>query len=60
MAEKKFTRPAGFGLTMGFTVFYLSAIALISDRRSVSENAGDFPTDFWRLATTDARWPHTN
>ena len=29
MAEKKFNALPGFGLTMGFTLFYLSAIVLI-------------------------------
>ena len=29
MAQKKFNALPGFGLTMGFTLFYLSAIVLI-------------------------------
>ena len=53
MAEKKFNALPGFGLTMGFTVFYLSAIALIPIAGLFLKTLQISPTDFWRLATTD-------
>ena len=53
MAEKKFNALPGFGLTMGFTIFYLSAIALIPIAGLFLKTLEISPTDFWRLATTD-------
>ena len=53
MAEKKFNALPGFGLTMGFTIFYLSAIALIPIAGLFLKTLEISLTDFWRLATTD-------
>ena len=53
MAEKKFNALPGFGLTMGFTLFYLSAIVLIPFGGLVVRTLGISWADFWRLATTD-------
>ena len=53
MAEKKFNALPGFGLTMGFTLFYLSAIVLIPLGGIILKTLGIPWHDFWRLATTD-------
>jgi sulfate transport system permease protein len=53
MAEKKFNALPGFGLTMGFTLFYLSAIVLIPLAGLVARTLEISWSDFWRLATTD-------
>ncbi len=53
MAEKKFNVLPGFGLTMGFTLFYLSAIVLIPIGFLVIRTFGISGTDFWQLATTE-------
>jgi sulfate/thiosulfate transport system permease protein len=53
MAEKKFNALPGFGLTMGFTLFYLSAIVLIPMGGLVIKTLGIPWKDFWHLATTD-------
>ena len=53
MAEKKFNALPGFGLTMGFTIFYLSAIVLIPIASLFLKTLEISPADFWRLATTD-------
>ncbi len=53
MAEKKFNALPGFGLTMGFTLFYLSAIVLIPMGGLVLKTLGIPWKDFWQLATTD-------
>src|SRR5216110_1680007 len=53
MVEKKFNALPGFGLTMGFTIFYLSAIALIPIAGLFLKTLEISLTDFWRLATTD-------
>jgi sulfate/thiosulfate transport system permease protein len=43
----------GFGLTMGFTLFYLSAIILIPIAALILKTSSlSFP-EFWRLATTE-------
>jgi sulfate transport system permease protein len=52
MAEKKFNALPGFGLTMGFTLFYLSAIVLIPIAALFLRAVEISWTDFWRLATT--------
>jgi sulfate transport system permease protein len=52
MADKKFNALPGFGLTMGFTLFYLSAIVLIPLAALVCRAFGLSWADFWRLATT--------
>ncbi len=53
MAEKKFNALPGFGLTMGFTLFYLSAIVLIPMGGLVLKTLGIPWNEFWQLATTD-------
>ena len=53
MARKKFRVLPGFGLTMGFTLFYLSAIVLIPFAGLVLRTLELSWADFWRLATTD-------
>lgn len=53
MAEKKFNALPGFGLTMGFTLFYLSAIVLIPIGGIVLKTLGIPWKEFWQLATTD-------
>jgi len=53
MAEKKFNALPGFGLTMGFTLFYLSALVLIPMGGLVIKTLGIPWNEFWRLATTD-------
>jgi len=53
MAEKKFNALPGFGLTMGFTLFYLSAIVLIPMGGIVLKTLGIPWKEFWQLATTD-------
>lgn len=53
MAARKFNALPGFGLTMGFTLFYLSAIVLIPLGGIVLKTLGIPWSEFWRLATTD-------
>src|SRR3954462_436791 len=53
MAQKKFNALPGFGLTMGFTLFYLSAIVLIPFAGLVIRACGLSWEDFWKLATAD-------
>jgi sulfate transport system permease protein len=53
MARKTFRVLPGFGLTMGFTLCYLSAIVLIPFAGLVLRTLELSWTDFWRLATTD-------
>ena len=53
MAEKKFNALPGFGLTMGFTLFYLSAVVLIPIGALIIKTLGIPWSEFWRLATTD-------
>jgi sulfate transport system permease protein len=53
MARKRFNVLPGFGLTMGFTLFYLSAIVLIPFTALVIRTLELSWADFWRLATTD-------
>jgi len=53
MPEKKFHVLPGFGLTMGFTLFYLSAIVLIPIAGLFLKTLQVSSVDFWRLATTD-------
>jgi len=52
MAQKKFSVLPGFGLTMGFTLFYLSGIVLIPFAGLVLRTLKLSWGDFWRLATT--------
>jgi sulfate/thiosulfate transport system permease protein len=53
MAQKKFNAMPGFGLTMGFTLFYLSAIVLIPIGGIILKTLGIPWSEFWRLATTE-------
>jgi sulfate/thiosulfate transport system permease protein len=53
MAEKKFNALPGFGLTLGFTLFYLSAIVLVPLAGLVCRSLELSWADFWRLATTE-------
>ena len=52
MARKTFRVLPGFGLTMGFTLFYLSAIVLIPFAGLIIRTLELSWADFWRLATT--------
>ena len=53
MATKKFNPLPGFGLTLGYTVFYLSVIVLIP-LAGLFLRVFEMPlADFWRLATTE-------
>lgn len=53
MAEKKFNALPGFGLTMGFTLFYLSALVIIPIGGLVIRTLGISWSEFWHLATTE-------
>ncbi len=53
IARNKFSALPGFGLTMGFTLFYLSAIVLIPFAGLVLRTCELSWSEFWRLATTD-------
>src|SRR5678816_4212726 len=53
MVEKRFNALPGFGLTMGFTIFYLSAIVLIPVAGLFLKSFQLSWEDFWRLVTAD-------
>ena len=53
MAREKHNVLPGFGLTMGFTLFYLSAIVLVPFIGLVLRTLELSWADFWHLATTD-------
>jgi sulfate transport system permease protein len=53
MAEKRFNALPGFGLTMGFTLFYLSALVIIPIGGLVIRTLGISWSEFWHLATTE-------
>src|SRR5881396_1623803 len=53
MAKRKFNALPGFDLTMGFTLFYLSAIVLIPIAGLFLRALEISWQDFWRLATTE-------
>jgi len=53
MAGKKFNVLPGFNLTMGFTLFYLSAIVLIPIAGLFLKTLQISWPDFWRLVTAD-------
>src|SRR5438477_12718626 len=53
MPGKKFSALPGFGLTMGFTLLYLSAIVLIPIAGLFLKTLEITWPDFWRLATTE-------
>jgi len=53
MAEKKFNALPGFGLTMGFTLFYLSALVLIPIGGILLKALGIPWKEFWSFAMND-------
>src|SRR5512139_1279620 len=53
MARTRFNALPGFGLTLGFTLFYLSAIVLIPLAGLFLRTFALSWEDFWHLATTD-------
>src|SRR5439155_4167366 len=53
MPGKKFSALPGFGLNMGFTLLYLSAIVLIPIAGLFLKTLEITWPDFWRLATTE-------
>jgi sulfate transport system permease protein len=53
MANRKFNALPGFDLTMGFTLFYLSAIVLIPIAGLFLKTLEISWHDFWRLATAE-------
>jgi len=53
MAKRKFNALPGFDLTMGFTLFYLSAIVLIPIAGLFLKTLEISWHDFWRLATAE-------
>lgn len=50
---KKFNALPGFGLTLGFTLFYLAALVLIPLGALLMRSLELSLSDFWRLATTE-------
>jgi sulfate transport system permease protein len=52
MPRKNFNALPGFGLTLGFTLFYLSAIVLLPFAGLVIRSCELSWAEFWRLATT--------
>lgn len=53
MADKKFNALPGFGLTVGYTLFYLSALVLIPLAGLFLRAAGMPWRELWNLATTE-------
>jgi sulfate/thiosulfate transport system permease protein len=53
MRKKQFSALPGFSLTIGFTLFYLSAIVLIPFAALVIRASSLSWRDFWELATTE-------
>ncbi len=53
MKQKRFSVLPGFGLTMGFTLLYLSALVLIPFAALVIRACELSWADFWRLATSE-------
>src|SRR5205823_6350741 len=53
MTKKRFSVLPGFGLTMGFTLLYLSALVLIPFAALVIRASELSWADFWRLATDE-------
>lgn len=53
MAEKRFRVLPGFGLTMGFTLFYLSVLVLVPIGGLFLRVFNLSWAEFWKLATTD-------
>ena len=53
MTRKQFSALPGFGLTMGFTLLYLSALVLIPFAGLILRACELSWADFWRLATSE-------
>jgi sulfate transport system permease protein len=53
MLKRKFNALPGFGLTLGFTVFYLSGIVLIPIAALFLKATDLSPAKFWEVVTTD-------
>jgi sulfate transport system permease protein len=53
MTKQRFSALPGFGLTIGFTLFYLSALVLIPFAGLIIRACEISWGDFWRLATTE-------
>ncbi len=53
MAAKRFNALPGFGLTLGFTLVYLSAIVLLPFAGLIIRTLELSWSEFWRLATTE-------
>src|ERR1051325_1447589 len=53
MADKKFNALPGFGLTVGYTIFYLSALVLIPLAGLFLRALEMSWADLWKLATTE-------
>ena len=53
MALKKHSPLPGFGLTLGFTLFYLSVVVLIPLGALALRASSLTWAEFWKLATTD-------
>lgn len=53
MAERRFNALPGFGLTMGYTLFYLSAIVLLPVAALFFRAAELSFHDFWRIVTAE-------
>lgn len=53
MADRKHNPLPGFGLTLGFTLFYLSAVVLIPLGALALRTSELSASEFWQLATTD-------
>ena len=53
MAERKYNALPGFGLTFGFTLFYLSALVIIPIAGLILHTFELTWHDFWKLVTTD-------
>src|SRR6266481_6050905 len=52
MSKKRFNALPGFGLTMGFTLLYLSLIVLVPFAGLIVRAGGLHWDDFWHLATS--------
>src|SRR5437868_1929352 len=53
MSKKKYNPLPGFGLTLGFTLFYLSIIVLLPVDALVIKTFGLSWKEFWELATNE-------
>src|SRR2546427_57373 len=53
MTKKRFSAVPGFGLTMGFTLLYLTALVLIPFAGLVIRACELSWADFWRLTTSE-------